>query len=89
MSERPSYRPWLWGNRWPLVTRWAKDRPERVIAWYAGTSVATAVLIAAAAVANLLPWVIIGGAVLVYGLIDAGIHVPRARHAMRDEARSN
>jgi hypothetical protein len=49
----------------------------------------TAILIAAAAVANLLPWVIIGGAVLLYGLVDASVHVPRARRALRDQPRSN
>ena len=59
MGERPSYRPWLWGMRWPLVARWAKDRPDRVIAWYGGSLLAIVAVLATAAVFG---WRPVGGA---------------------------
>jgi hypothetical protein len=85
MNERPNYRPWLWGTRWPLITRWVKDRPDRVIAWYGGTLLTTAGAIAVSAIAGWMPLVIIGCVVLVFTGIEACIRVPRARRAMRDE----
>lgn len=86
MGERPSYRPWLWGTRWPLVARWAKDRPDRVIAWCVGAILATAVLLAIAAMWGSTLWVVLLCVALLYGVIDAGVHVPRARRAMLTRA---
>jgi hypothetical protein len=83
MGERPSHRPWLWGTRWPLVARWVKDRPNRVIAWYGG-SLLVAIAILAIGVAASRPALIVGGGVAsLIGVVEACIYVPRALRAMR------
>jgi hypothetical protein len=89
MANRPGYRPWLWGTSWPLVTRWAKDRPKRVVAYYVASGVLIIYVIVAETLRNGLAWMILGGVVFMFWLLDAGVHIPRACRAMRESARSN
>jgi hypothetical protein len=89
VKERPSYRPWLWGTRWPLATRWVKDRPDRVIAWYGGQLVVAVGLLAIALVASSTSWTVAFGLGLALCMLEASVHVPRALRALRDSPRSN
>ncbi len=87
VNERPTYRPWLWGDDWPLVARWAKGRPDRVAVWYAASAVLAVGVTAWAAVTGWLFGLVVGAVVLVWVMADAGVHVPRARRAIQDQGR--
>jgi hypothetical protein len=84
VRDRPSYVPRTWGTRWPLVARWAKDKPDRVIAYFGGSALATMAMLAVGIVASQLALVVAGLIACVVIVIEGGIYVPRAFRAMRD-----
>jgi hypothetical protein len=86
MPERPDFVPRWWGTRWPLVARWAKDRPERVLGYLVVGTVSLAIMLGVAvAISNTYGIVVLGIGVVGVLMEDRfyGRRALRARRAHR------
>jgi len=83
MSERPDYVPLLW-NHLPFWS-WIAARPRRVLIWHVVEIVWTIPLVVFAATYGSTLVLVCLLIAVVSILVRAGIYIPLARQAMREE----